>query len=45
MQVAANFIILADDTLAVEGKIEEIKNVDGIGDKTFESLKSLITID
>lgn len=26
-------------------KIEEIKNVDGIGDKTFESLKSLITID
>lgn len=25
-------------------KIEEIKNVDGIGDKTFESLKSLITI-
>lgn len=26
-------------------KIEEIKNVDGIGEKTFESLKSLITID
>ena len=26
-------------------KDEEIKNVDGIGDKTFESLKSLITID
>ncbi|KXA08911.1 helix-hairpin-helix domain-containing protein [Finegoldia magna] len=26
-------------------KIEELKNVDGIGEKTFESLKSLITID
>ena len=26
-------------------EIEEIKNVDGIGEKTFESLKSLITID
>lgn len=25
-------------------KIEELKNVDGIGEKTFESLKSLITI-
>lgn len=25
--------------------IEEIKNVDGIGDKTFESLKNLITVD
>ena len=26
-------------------KSEELKNVDGIGEKTFESLKSLITID
>lgn len=26
-------------------KIEELKNVDGIGEKTFELLKSLITID
>lgn len=26
-------------------KIEELKNVDGIGEKTFESLKNLITID
>ncbi|MGE8206177.1 helix-hairpin-helix domain-containing protein [Heyndrickxia sp. NPDC080065] len=27
------------------GKIEDIKNVTGIGDKTFEKLKELITVD
>jgi competence protein ComEA len=27
------------------GSVEEIKNIEGIGEKTFEKIKELITID
>lgn len=41
----SNYIIDYRDTIGKFNTIEDIKNVDRIGDKTFEKIKDLITVD